>query len=213
METTSSILDPHTFDPQLSLLGYLLRHGELTDMDVWDSWGALELSAEGQQQAQHAAWWLSFLPIGRVICSDLPRTSQTAEHVMNTGVVVCTYLACDPNLRAWNVGEFTGKEKTPARLASFQKYLDNPDLMTPSGESKNQFRDRVQCAFQYLVAPYDGKISVLVVHNSVIKSLMGLDDIREAVAPGGLVAVYMDSRGEIFYQVVLGEVRLEEGVS
>lgn len=213
METTATILDPHTFDPELILLGYLVRHGELKNMAVWDGWGDLELSAEGHAQAQHAAWWLSFLPIGRVVCSDVPRTRQTAEYIMNTGVVACPYLACDPNLRPWNVSDYTGKEKTPARLASFKQYLDNPDLMVPGGESRNQLWDRIQCIFQYLAAPYEGKITVCVIHNSVIKSLMGLDDMREAVSPGGLIAVYMSQKGEIFYQIVLGAVTPEVGIS
>ena len=205
--------NPITFDPTKHLIGYLVRHGELTNMHVWDGWGDLTLSEEGQRQAEKVAWWVSFMAIGRVVCSDLPRTRQTAEPLMSSGSVLCPYLACDPNLRPWNVSEFTGKEKTPARLAEFQKYLDNPTLMIPGGESRQQFSERIQVIFQYLVAPYEGRITVCIVHNSVIKSLMGLDAMKEAVEPGGIISVSLDGRGEIFYEIVMGEVKLEQGVS
>jgi len=73
--------------------------------------------------------------------------------------------------------------------------------------------ERVQVIFQYLSAPYKGLLTVCFIHNSVIKSLMGLDDIKDAVSPGGIVAVYMDAPGNITFEVVLGDVNMEQGVS
>lgn len=42
---------------------------------------------------------------------------------------------------------------------------------------------------------------------------MGLDDVKEAVEPGGIIAVYMDEKGEMDFEVVLGAVEIEKGVS
>ena len=200
-------------DPAHQLVSYLVRHGELTDMGVWDAWSDLGLSEEGKTQANAAARWLSFERLGRAICSDVPRTAQTAQYLMETGAVVCPYLSCDPNLRPWMVGDFTGKEKTVERRADFQKYIDNPALPVPGGESLDQFHQRIQVIFQYIGTPYDGKPTVLFVHNSVLKTLMGLETMKEAVSPGGVVGAYMDESGELSFEVLLGEISSEKGVS
>ena len=203
-----------TMDPTRTLLGYLVRHGELPNMNIWDSWGGYDLSAEGRQQAEAAARWLSFGSIGRVVSSDLPRSMHTAQCLMDTGAVDCPYMACEPNLRPWFLAdEFTGKEKTPERIASFQKYLDDTSLVIPGGESHDQFRDRVQIVYQYLATPYNSKPTAIFVHNSVIKAVMGVSDVKDAVATGGIVAVYMDEKSEISFEVVLGQVEPEKGVS
>lgn len=201
------------FDPTKQLVGFLVRHGELKNMHIWDGWGNYGLSEEGKQQAEKAAQWLSFERIGRIISSDVPRTQQTAEYLMDAGSVVCPFMACDPNLRPWMVSEFTGKEKTPKRLAEFKKYLDDPNLVIPGGESRNQLHERIQVIFQYLQTPYQGLPTAFFIHNSVMKSLMGLDDIKECVAPGGIVGVYLDERANVSYEVLLGAVEAEQGVS
>lgn len=69
--TSPSFLSAFTFDPSRVLIGYLVRHGELKNMRIWDGWGDFDLSAEGVQQAERAAHWLSFDHIGRVISSDV----------------------------------------------------------------------------------------------------------------------------------------------
>lgn len=201
------------FNPSRQLIGWCVRHGELTDMGRWDGWGNLDLSEEGKQQAEAAARWLSFERIGRVIASDVPRSIHTAEYLMDTGTVVCPFLSTDPNLRPLKVGSFQGKEKTPERLAEFKKYIDNPDLQIPDGESLNQLTERVQVAFTYLATPYKCLPTALFIHNSVIKAIMGIQNVREACSPGGVVAVYMDEKGAFLFEVVLGKIETEIGVS
>ena len=200
-------------DPSRCLVGYFVRHGELRNSKVWDGWGEYPLSEEGRQSAEKAAQWLSFEKIGRVISSDVPRTIQTAQCIMDACDVSCPWMACDPNLRPWMVADFTGKEKTPERLRAFERYLVDPDLVIPGGESCNQLHDRVQVIFQYLASPYNALPSVFSLHNSVIKSLMGLMDIKDAVDHGGIIAVYLTEKGEFEFEVVLGAVEPEVGVS
>lgn len=202
-----------TMDPSKTRVAYLVRHGELTNMHVWDGWSGIGLSEKGIEQAEAAARWLSYECFGRVISSDVPRTIQTAEFLMNTGCVACPFMSCDPNLRPWMVADFTGKEKTPERIAAFKKYLDNPSLVIPGGESHNQLEERVQVVFQYIASPYDAKPTVFFVHNSVIKAVMGIPDVKEACSPGGIIAVDMDEKGELSFEVVLGRVEEERGVS
>ena len=200
-------------DPKKELIAYLVRHGELKSMSIWDGWGDFELSNEGHQQAAMAAQWLSFCRIGRVISSDVPRTMQTAQYLMNTGCVLCPFLSTDPNLRPWNVAGFTGKVKTPERIAEFAKYCQDPSLVIPDGESRNQLDERVQVIYQYATVPYKGCPTAFFIHNSVLKALMGIDDIKDAVMPGGICGMFMDEKGAISFDVLLGAVAPEIGVS
>jgi|ERR1700676_3524525 len=202
-----------TMDPSRQLIGYLVRHGELPNMNVWDSWASYDLSEEGKQSAEKAAQYLSFERIGRVISSDLPRSMSTAQYLMDTGCVSCPFLACDTNLRPWLLPEFQGKEKTPERLAQFMKYIENPDLVVPDAESHNQLVARVQVAFQYLCTPYNALPTAIFIHNSVIKALMGIPNVKEACSPGGIVAVFLDEKGAFSFEVVLGKIEMENGVS
>jgi broad specificity phosphatase PhoE len=196
-------------DPSRELIGYLVRHGELNIKGKWDGWGNYVLSPEGRQSAEKAGQWLSFEPIGRIVTSDLPRATQTADIIMECCNVSCPFLASDPTLRAWAIGDFTGKDKTPERKAEFQHYRDNPDEMIPGGESFNQMCERVKIIFQYLMSPYKALPSVIVCHNSVLKGLMGIDEKGNLVEPGGIVAVYLTAEGNFDFEIKLGATDIE----
>ena len=198
-------MNPVNPTPDRTTVGYIIRHGELNIEGRWDGWGNFKLSEEGKQSAEKAGQWLSFERCGRLIASDLPRTLQTAEIVMAQLDISCPFLATDPNLRAWALGDFTGKNKTPERKAELQFYRDHPDEMVPSGESWNQFRQRVQVALQYLCTPYNALPTIIVTHNSVLKALMDFDEKGDLVDPGGIVKVDMNTKGELEFTAVLGE--------
>jgi len=200
-------------NPNRVLVGYMVRHGELQSMNSWDGWGAYGLSETGLMSAEKAAQYLSFEKIGRVICSDLARTTQTGEIILNECCVCCPQLGTDPNLRAWMVAGFTGQEKTPENIAKFKYYVDNPTVPIPGGESLQQFEQRIQVLAQYMACPIDGYPSVFAIHNSVIKHFMGIGEVAEAVAPGGIVACYLTDKGEFEFEVVLGAVEPEIGIS
>lgn len=200
-------------DPNRSLLGYLVRHGEITAGNKWDGWGNYDLTKEGIEHAERDGQWLAFEKIGRIISSDVPRTMHTADIIMQYVHPSCPMISYDPNLRPLMVAKFTGQEKTAERLKEFEYYIQNPDIPIPDGESINQLNDRSQVIGVYLATPYDGKITVIVCHNSIIKSFMGIPEIKEAVEPGGVVAVYMNEKGGFEFEVVLGAVALQEGVS
>ena len=206
-------MQPKWYDPSRTLLGYLIRHGEITAGNKWDGWGMYDLTPDGILSAERAGQWLAFERIGRIIASDVPRTIHTADIISQECSPVCVMVAHDPNLRPLMVADFTGQEKTPARLAEFQKYLDDPTLVSPGGESQDQLNLRVQVISVYLTTPYCSLPSVIVCHNSVIKAYMGIPKIREAVAPGGIIAVYMNDKGELEFEVKLGQVATEVGVS
>ena len=199
-------MTPINLTPEKTLLGFLVRHGELNRANIWDSWGNYRLSDEGIQSVEKAAQWLSFNKIGRVISSDVPRAVETAQIIVNACNVACPFDHTDPNLRPWMVAGFTGKTKTPELVEKFKYYLEHPDIPIPDGESLDQLDLRVQVISQYLCSPYDGLPTVLAIHNSVIKAFMGLDDVKEVCDPGGVVCVYMTEKGEFEFDIVLGAI-------
>jgi len=192
-------------NPERQLVGYLVRHGELRIKDKWDGWGSFVLSEEGRASMEKTAQWLSFHNIGRIVSSDLPRAVQSAEILMANCCVACPYIHFDPNLRSWAIGWFTGKEKTPERKEEFRKYMKSPDLPIPEGESHNQLEQRVQVIDQYLASPYEALPTVLLLHNSSIKARMGIDYPGDVVDPGGVIAIYLNEKGEFEFEVALGE--------
>jgi broad specificity phosphatase PhoE len=200
-------------DPSRELVMLWVRHGELNIQNRWDGWGNFVLSPEGRQSAEKAGQWLAYQKVGRIISSDLPRAYQTAEIIMNEVNAACPFLATDPNLRAWFLGdEFTGKEKTPERKARLQYFRANPDVPIPGGESWNQGVDRVKVIFQYACSPYESLPTVAVIHNSVIKMAMGLDEKGDIVEPGGIIGVYLDPQGEFEFEVLMGATKMDSNV-
>lgn len=206
--------NPITMTPARCLMGWLVRHGNLTIENKWDGWGAYDLSPEGIEHANKAGQWLSYEgPVGRIIASDVPRAMHTADIIMGYVQPASVYLTTDPNLRPLMVAGFTGKEKTPENVAAFKYYIDNIDAVIPDGESVRQHMQRVQIIATYLCSPYKGLPTIICCHNSTIKDFIGKPQIREAVSPGGVVAVYMTETGELEFEVVLGQTNEEIGPS
>lgn len=207
------IKDAFNMQPERVLLGYLVRHGELSVEDKWDGWGTYNLSLDGIQSAEQAGHWFSFERIGRIIASDLPRTVHTAEIIMQVANVECPFLSTNPNLRPLGVGTFTGREKTDKAIKEFEWYKQHPDVPFPEGESVNQAKLRVENEIPVLLCtPYKGLPTIIVTHSSVIRLLLNEPD-TEVVEPGGVIAVYLTDRGELEYNIVLGSMEKAHGGS
>ena len=198
-------------DPTRTLIGYIVRHGELNIENRWDGWGKYVLSSEGKESAEKAGQWLSFEHIGRIVTSDLPRALQTAEIVMGCCECACPFMATDPNLRAWAIGSFTGRKKTDEAKAEFRYYREHPEVKIPGGESWMDMQERIKVVYQYLCVPYNNLPTVIVLHNSVLKGILDLDEKGDVVEPGGCVAVYLNAEGKCEFEVVLGATKLDEG--
>ena len=200
-----------TLDPSRTLIGYLVRHGELNIKDRWDGWGNFVLSAEGRESIEKTAQWLSFERLGRLITSDLPRAYQSAEIIMSCCDFSCPFMGTDPNLRAWAIAGFTGRKKTDEAKAEFRYYREHPEIKIPGGESWMDMQERIKVVYQYLCVPYNNLPTVIVLHNSVLKGILDLDEKGDVVEPGGCVAVYLNAEGKCEFEVVLGATKLDEG--
>lgn len=185
---------------------YLARHGEtdLNDEGRFRGWEDVPLTDEGMAAAQEVAHFLCYREIGQVASSDLVRAVQTAS-------ALASGFDRNPNLRPWNIGDFAGKSKQEFG-PKLQRYVDNPELVPPGGESLSQFRARVDETIEaYLAQAQYQAPPVLVTHTSVITAVRDLltpsnPSDGDIVEPGGIVAIYLKSDGEPDIVPVLGAV-------
>lgn len=203
---------------------YIIRHGEteLNADNCWRGWENPSLNEEGRQAGQAIQNFFSYERVGRVICSDLTRAVETAQYVMESGNVLCPYISPDPNLRSWAIGGFAGIKKTPENIKRFKKFTSDASLKIPDsgqmpGESLDEFRARNERLLEYIASPFQGLPTVIVVHTSNITALNRLiseidnndEEAVDVVAPGGILAVYVDTNGRMEAVPRLGEITVE----
>lgn len=158
----------------------LLRHGQ-TPMSAARQYSGRsnpELSELGFWQAEAAAASLAERGgIDLVLASPLRRAQQTAETVAKRlGVEVET----EERLIEMDFGEWDGLTFDEARALHpelHEKWVQDPTLTTPGGESLQKLHRRVKKLRESLQAEHPGKNILVVTHLTVIKSLLrqGLD--------------------------------------
>ena len=155
----------------------LVRHG-VTAYSVQHRFAGrsdLELTPDGEQQARLAAGRIARLgPVDAVICSPLRRTRQTAQQIADRlGLPV----AVEDGMVEADFGDWDGytydevHQRWPEALA---RWLADPAVAPPSGESFEAVTRRVRRARDRILAGHAGKTVVVVSHVSPIKILVQL---------------------------------------
>lgn len=190
---------------------YAVRHGE-TDGNKekkFRGWIDVALNDTGIAQAKLARKFLADKGIKEVFCSDLGRAVTTAKLVMPT-----ISPEHDKDLRPWDVGIFSGKERDIYQ-DSLNKYIDDPEKPIPDGESLKEFADRNKKEIEkYLkIAKKEGPI-LLVFHSSnaiqMEKLIEGKDELGrpedvDRVLPGGIMCVLDEGDAGLKVEVVFGD--------
>ncbi|TDC89425.1 bifunctional RNase H/acid phosphatase [Saccharopolyspora aridisoli] len=164
----------------------LLRHGQ-TAMSVdrrYSGRGDVELTELGERQVRAAAKRLAAMdgvvtPDGNapIVASPLTRTRESAQAVAEaTG----GELELHDGLIETDFGEWEGLtflEAADAYPDLHRKWIGDPAVVPPGGESLAAVHQRVTAARDDLVERYAGKTIIVVSHVTPIKSLlrMGLD--------------------------------------
>lgn len=204
-----------TIDPMSSPLLYLVRHGATEANDTNKFRGHLDypLDDDGIQSAEDAAYWLCYRPVAFLAASPLRRAVQTAERIGQA--LQLDNFDRNPGLLPWNIGAFAGKPRDKYKT-DLERYVKDPDLVPPDGESLNDFQRRYSdTLYRYIAQASYETPGVLVTHSSGITAAHvalypefegqgpGMIDIVE---PGGIVAVHigLDNRAKLV--PVLGEV-------
>ncbi|MDG5777486.1 histidine phosphatase family protein [Haloarculaceae archaeon H-GB2-1] len=155
----------------------LLRHGE-TDWNSEDriqGWAPKGLNDRGREQARAAGRHLADeYDVDRMIVSDLERTRETAEMVREGGV------DCEPTFdEAWrerDFGVFQGFERDEVlelrpRAAELESLTALDDI--DNGEDRATVRERVEGAFEELLATTDDETVLVVTHGGPIRIVLG----------------------------------------
>jgi probable phosphoglycerate mutase len=155
----------------------LVRHG-VTEYSVAKRFAGrsdLELTATGLDQARLAAGRVAELgPVDAVISSPLRRTRQTAEQIADR---LKLQVLVEDGMIETDFGDWDGytfaeaRQKWPAEL---QRWLDDPAVAPPSGESFETVTRRVRRARDRILSQHAGKTVVVVSHVSPIKILVRL---------------------------------------
>jgi len=135
----------------------------------------LELTADGERQARQAAGRIARLgPVRAVISSPLRRTRQTAQQLADRlGLPVLV----EDGLVETDFGDWDGctyaevSERWPDEL---RRWLADPAVAPPSGESFEAVTRRVRRARDRILAKHAGSTVVVVSHVTPIKVLVRL---------------------------------------
>ena len=156
---------------------YLMRHGHvdyfapgLTDFRT------VSLTERGHEQAKAAAKALSGVHLDLVCTSGLPRTIQTAEHILelndHSDHEVISIEAFE-ELRGGKVVVPT-REELAARLAfSFDLATEKGASFLPDGELFAEAYDRVRAGLAELVSDHTWRSALLVGHDGVNRLILG----------------------------------------
>lgn len=184
----------------------MARHGstklnESNRFRGWSNGPDADLDEAGIQMAHDAGEFISYLPvqIEHVIVSDLNRAQETAHIIC--GILGIKNFTTDKRLRPLNVGDYAGKDKSNNPI---DKYLKNPTLRFPNGESVDEFNHRqYEIASEVLAKIVSGEIrlgSVLfIAHVSNVMYWENvqvgahkeeyLDEKTDLVQPGGVAGI------------------------
>lgn len=173
---------------------YIVRHGR-TELNVANKFrGNIDapLAPEGVKDGEEAAEFLESLNIDPsfMVSSDKIRATETADIIKKHFPIEVTTTS---DLRAWNLGDFSGKPKDKENLDELERYIKNPDTPVNGGESLNDFRSRVIPALQecFEQALING-LGIVIAHSSIIHEIgtqLTEDHKSLVVKPGGVVRV------------------------
>lgn len=199
---------------------YLVRHcsTDLNSEDIYRGWADPPLNEQGHSEAEAVANFFSYESVGPIASADFIRCMQTAEYLLPLSSFT-NFIDPNANLRTLNIGRFSGQPKSPENERELERYIKNPDLAIPDGESLNNFTARWEETLNnYLVSAREDFPTILVVEgcNMGATAYVSMDDENRpdyfnpyentVVEPGGVVAVYLDSAGKMSIEPRFGEV-------
>jgi alpha-ribazole phosphatase len=156
---------------------FLVRHGEVAGNSgerlFFSGWDDVPLTERGEMQARAAAQRLQAEKIDVIYASDLQRARKTAEVIAAShGLKVL----CDASWRESSFGAWSGHSETEI-LAGWpeqwrQRQADPVRVAPPEGESLQDLQNRVQPAWQKIVASHEHDNVVIVAHQGTVRVLL-----------------------------------------
>lgn len=200
----------NAFQSRGNAIIYAVRHGETSGNKnrEFRGWIEVPLNGQGKSEAKLAREYLEDKSIKRVFCSDLGRAVDTAKLVMPS-----KRPEKDSKLRPWDVGIFSGKSRD-VHQENFNKFIDNPEVSIPDGESLKEFSDRMKkVVVKYIKEARENGPILLVWHSSnciqMEKIIEGKDELGrpedvDRVKPGGIMCVLDQGDAGLKVEVIFG---------
>ncbi|MFT4126196.1 MAG: histidine phosphatase family protein [Gordonia sp. (in: high G+C Gram-positive bacteria)] len=152
----------------------LVRHGQtaLSVQRRYSGRGDPELTEVGLRQAQGAARRVAGEDVAAIISSPLRRTQQTAHAVGElTGTDVITDAGfIETDFGTWEGLTFGAAARQDPEIHA--RWLRDPSVPAPGGESFDEVAARVIGATEKVLATYPGQTVAVVSHVTPIKSLL-----------------------------------------
>lgn len=196
----------------------LLRHGQ----SQWNlenrftGWIDVDLSPQGEKEAEMAGQLLQNLPIDAVFSSVLKRAIRTAEIALQAAGKNSLQIIKDPALNERMYGDLQGMNKDEARkifgAETVQLWRRSYDIAPPNGESLKDVQARVIPYYKKHIEPLlqEGKNVLVVAHGNSLRALVAYledltpEEILKLEIPTGIPIVYeFDDRLNIIEKHIL----------
>lgn len=159
----------------------VIRHGEAGNniANVYNSnpddpaYKAMELTDKGKKQAQTTAKDIQSQGFNNdniiaVFVSPLPRARQTADQLVNAGVVTKDKIIIDRRITETQAGDLEGKPQLPAWTSAVAQ--------EHHGETEDQVRSRMIDFYNYLLNEYPEGNIIVVTHGLAGQNLVDIAD-------------------------------------
>lgn len=160
---------------------FILRHGEtqtITADGRLCSGGDVPLTERGSEVARSLAPLFAPLALERIHASDQLRAVQTAQAIGGDGVEVVRH----PALREISLGA-SERRDAASEFAAAPRFLRDPDVAMPGGETPRQVRDRAAAEIGRILEREGAARPVVVVahgclNRMLLSHLLGLEISR-----------------------------------
>ena len=157
---------------------FLLRHAEAAYLneqgEFTDDPRMVPLTPAGRIQARKQAAVLASVEFDRAVCSGLPRTEETARHILSSRPL--PELEVEPRLEEIQGGGGIDSARDPAswlaHVANPWAGADEPEARFLGGEKFADFAARIIPAFEEILADARWRTLLLVLHGAVNRMLI-----------------------------------------
>lgn len=157
---------------------FLLRHAEAAYLneqgEFTDDPRMVPLTPAGRIQARKQAAVLASVEFDRAVCSGLPRTEETARHILSSRPL--PELEIEPRLEEIQGGGGIESASDPAswlaHVANPWAGADEPEARFLGGEKFADFAARIIPAFEEILADARWRTLLLVLHGAVNRMLI-----------------------------------------
>lgn len=195
----------------------LIRHGKSAwnHRGLWTGWTDVELVEEGKEEARKTGHALKGITIHKAFISELKRTKQTLEEILNVLEEKNIPIEKAKALNERHYGIHTGKNKWQVKEEvgeeKFQAIRRGWDEKIPEGETLKDVHERVKPYYESIILPElkKGSNVLIVAHGNSLRAMIKhIENIHEdkisklEIATGEIHMYTLDEKGTVLKKEV-----------